>query len=89
MKSPSSITDLLCQLIVSRDAVGFKKYGVTLDRKDLSIEEWLDHATEEALDEAGYLQCAKREITALRLENMMLTEELRRLKAKLGGSSGE
>ena len=41
---------------------GLLTYGVTMDRKDLSNEEWLDHAIEEALDLAIYLTKIKREL---------------------------
>lgn len=57
----SRITQILVDLLSKRDAAGKKKYGVTLDRRDLTHAEWLDHATEELLDAAGYLQAAKRE----------------------------
>lgn len=41
---------------------GEEEYGVTLERTDLSTEEWLDHAIEEALDFANYLQRLKEEL---------------------------
>lgn len=34
-------------------------YGITLDRTDLSVKEWIDHAIEESLDHALYLQRIK------------------------------
>lgn len=57
----SRITQILIALLTKRDDLGRKKYGVTLDRRDLTHAQWLDHATEELLDAAGYLQAAKRE----------------------------
>ncbi len=65
---PSEITQRLIERLLQRDAVGLKKYGVSLDRQDLTIEQWLDHKTEELLDGAGYAQSAKREVAALRAE---------------------
>jgi len=47
-------SDIIKQ-IKSRADIGLNKYGVTLDRKDLTQEEWIQHAIEEALDFAGYL----------------------------------
>lgn len=41
-----------------RSKLGIKKYGVTLDRDDLSLREWLQHAYEETLDKALYLKKA-------------------------------
>lgn len=33
-----------------------KKYGVTLERTDLNLRDWLQHAYEECLDQANYLK---------------------------------
>ena len=41
---------------------GLQTYGVTMDRKDLTNEQWLDHAIEEALDLAIYLTKIKRQL---------------------------
>ncbi len=45
----------------NRAAIGLLKYGVTTEREDLSREEWLQHAQDEALDLSVYLQRLKRE----------------------------
>lgn len=45
-----------------RSKAGIEKYGTTLDRKDLSLKEWLQHAYEECLDQALYLKRAIREL---------------------------
>lgn len=50
--------------INQRSLDGIDKYGTTLEREDLSLKEWLQHAYEETLDKANYL---KRAI--LKLEN--------------------
>jgi hypothetical protein len=47
----SIIDDLLI-----REDKGLKEYGTTMDRTDLSEEDWLQHAYEEALDLAIYLK---------------------------------
>ena len=39
-----------------RSEVGIDKYGVTLDREDLTRLEWLKHAQEEAMDLSLYLE---------------------------------
>jgi hypothetical protein len=44
--------------LLLRSQVGFVKYGVTLERPDLSLRDWLQHAYEETLDQANYLKCA-------------------------------
>lgn len=45
------ITDL-----IAREKMGRIKYGVTVDKANLSEQEWLNHAYEEALDFAIYLK---------------------------------
>ena len=42
--------------IQRRAEYGLNKYGTTTDRKDLSLRDWAQHAKEEALDLAIYLQ---------------------------------
>ena len=48
--------------LLRRSELGIAKYGVTLDRKDLSLRDWLQHAYEETLDQANYLKRAIIEI---------------------------
>ena len=50
------------KLLQTRMITGLKKYGVTTERKDLSTQEWLQHAIEEALDLAVYLTKLKKEL---------------------------
>lgn len=45
-----------------RSERGIKKYGVTLDRQDLNLKDWLQHAYEETLDKALYLKRAIDEL---------------------------
>lgn len=56
----SDTTRELIRQLVERDRKGLAKYGTTLDRSDLTRNEWLQHMTEELLDAAGYAQAAKR-----------------------------
>lgn len=46
----------------SRSEMGMIKYGVTLEREDLDLKDWLQHAYEETLDKALYLKRAIKEI---------------------------
>lgn len=48
--------EAVCQDLKNRLQVGIKKYGVTLDRNDLALVNWLQHAYEECLDQANYLK---------------------------------
>lgn len=50
------ITKMVQKELEDRAKAGLSKYGVSLDRTDLTVLEWLQHAKEEALDLAGYLQ---------------------------------
>ena len=52
----STIPDRLCDEIKARRAMGLKKYGVLLKDATLSRRDLLQHAKEEALDMAEYLQ---------------------------------
>jgi hypothetical protein len=40
----------------SRSQAGIKKYGVTLERDDLSKREWLIHLQEELMDAVNYIE---------------------------------
>lgn len=42
--------------LLRRSQFGIAKYGMTLDRTDLSLRDWLQHAYEECLDQANYLK---------------------------------
>lgn len=52
----SSIENSVAEKIQQRAAAGLEKYGVTMERGDLSRLEWLVHAQEEAMDLAVYLE---------------------------------
>jgi len=52
----SKILDQTIKDLYKREIRGLKEYGTTMDRTDLSQDEWLQHAYEEALDLALYLK---------------------------------
>jgi|SRR5262245_26594522 len=56
------VSRLVIQDLRNRVVHGFQKYGVTLDRNDLTLREWLQHAYEESLDFCKYLRRAMIEI---------------------------
>lgn len=58
-------TDHLIALLRERHDAGLKKYGVTVDRTDLTPEQWAQHAIEEMLDGAAYLMRLKDDIARL------------------------
>ena len=52
----SRIEDEVCAKIQQRAEVGKSKYGVTMERSDLSLVDWLTHLQEELMDAAVYVQ---------------------------------
>lgn len=56
------IVESVVEKFRSRSEVGIRKYGTTLDRNDLSLEQWLDHAIEEQMDSILYLTKIKEEL---------------------------
>lgn len=63
MGEPKEIKDKYVQQIKEkfeqRSQAGIKKYGTTLERNDLTKEEWIEHAIEEAMDFILYLSVLK------------------------------
>lgn len=51
-----SIIEGVIAKIKQRSERGLSKYGVGLDRTDLTVQEWLQHAQDELLDGANYLE---------------------------------
>ena len=52
----SKIEEKVITKMRERADFGEKKYGVTMEREDLTIKQWLIHAQEESMDLAIYLQ---------------------------------
>jgi hypothetical protein len=55
-----SIVESVVNKFQSRSEVGIKKYGVTLDREDLSTIEWIDHLQCELMDAILYAEKIKQ-----------------------------
>jgi hypothetical protein len=77
LNKKTSTVDRACKLLRGRANVGEVKYGVTIDRDDLSASDWAQHALEEMLDGAQYLIRLKDEMEALQKENAELKQELK------------
>jgi len=54
-----SIVDGVIDQFIDRSRVGKLKYNTDLDRTDLSLSEWLQHAIEEHMDAILYLKKIK------------------------------
>lgn len=57
---PDSVVESIVNQFRDRSSVGIKKYGTTLDRKDLSKLDWIEHAKQEAMDLILYLEKLKQ-----------------------------
>lgn len=60
----SAIEEAVIEKIRQRAEAGLKKYGVTMERGDLSLRDWLIHAQQEAMDHCVYLERAIRDLDA-------------------------
>ena len=57
-----SIVDSIIDEFIDRSRAGKLKYNTDLDRTDLSLSQWLQHAIEEHLDAILYLKKIKSTI---------------------------
>lgn len=55
---------------LKRGEIGYNKYGVTMDRNDLCIIDWIDHAIEEQMDNILYLTKLKKCMSERNKDNM-------------------
>lgn len=61
-KAPDVNVETIREMLLQRSVVGLSKYGVNTERTDLSLDQWLLHAIEEALDMSVYLQRIRTEL---------------------------
>jgi hypothetical protein len=54
-----SIVASIIKQFEDRSVAGKKKYGTDLDRTDLSLVEWIEHAKQEHMDAILYLEKIK------------------------------
>ena len=52
----SQVTEQVINDIQQRELKGIETYGKTMDRQDLTQDQWLQHAYEESLDFCIYLK---------------------------------
>tara|TARA_R110000823_G_scaffold314955_1_gene445114 strand:- start:4750 stop:4998 length:249 start_codon:yes stop_codon:yes gene_type:complete len=57
-----TIVESVINQFKERSEVGINKYGVTLDRTDLTTLEWLKHFQEELMDATLYIEKLKKQI---------------------------
>jgi len=68
----SKVEDEVCEMIQQRAKVGLNKYGVTMEREDLTHDEWLEHLQHELMDAIVYIQ-------RLRTREESIIQKLQRL----------
>ncbi len=70
---PDSVVRAIVEKFLSRAEFGQRKYGTNLDRNDLSVMDWIQHAQEELMDGILYLEKLKKELsvpqTQIRIKN--------------------
>lgn len=86
---PNEIEERVITEIRKRRDVGRKKYGVSMERTDLTHKQWLQHAKEEALDFVIYLE---KQIKMIEDEEelalaLAMTADLANLKKSAGSGS--
>lgn len=70
-----SVVKSIIEQYKQRSDVGIKKYNTTLDRKDLTLTEWLQMAKEEAMDFTLYIQRVQNELEFAEKEMERLKKE--------------
>jgi len=60
IQQTDSIVDSIIDQFVKRAKFGKEKYNTDLDRNDLSILDWLEHAKQEHMDAILYLEKIER-----------------------------
>lgn len=76
MEGVDSIVRSIIDKFISRSVFGKQKYGTDLDRSDLSVADWIQHAQEEQMDGILYLEKLKKEIH-------MMGEKMKKMEADM------
>jgi len=59
---PDSVVQSINKKFVARAEVGYNKYNATMDRDDLTTDEWINHAMEEMMDMLLYMEKLRIEL---------------------------
>lgn len=65
LKDIDSVVMTVLTKFVQRSKFGKQKYGTDLDRTDLSVLDWIQHAQEEHMDAILYLEKLKQTVSHL------------------------
>lgn len=77
----SEVEDEVCEKIQARSEVGKAKYGVTMERDDLTHDEWLEHLQHEMMDAVIYIQRLRTREQTIEAKLHELVAELRIIPA--------
>lgn len=61
-----SVVESIVNKFIHRSKLGQAKYGTTLDRNDLTTEQWLNHLEEELMDAILYCHKLKTELIKIK-----------------------
>ena len=75
MLTKDSVVNSVISQFAERSRIGLEKYGTTLDRTDLSLLDWVQHAQEEMMDGILYLEKIKRMIIESKSETETMEEK--------------
>lgn len=75
-----SVVNSIISQFAERSRVGLEKYGTTLDRTDLSLLDWVQHAQEEMMDGILYLEKIKKTIIESRITDALSNPTTERMK---------
>tara|TARA_R100000655_G_scaffold2177_2_gene8978 strand:+ start:863 stop:1102 length:240 start_codon:yes stop_codon:yes gene_type:complete len=73
----SRFEEQVCAKIRERAKVGKRKYGVTMERGDLNLHDWLTHLQEELMDAAVYVERLMEDFETLMTEMGVIINEAR------------
>lgn len=73
----SRFEEQVCAKILERAKVGKRKYGVTMERGDLNLHDWLTHLQEELMDAAVYVERLMEDVEILMKEMGSMINEAR------------
>mgnify|MGYP003109572644 CR=1 FL=1 len=73
----SRFEEQVCAKIRERAKVGKRKYGVTMERDDLNLHDWLTHLQEELMDAAVYVERLMEDVGILMTEMDVIINEAR------------
>jgi hypothetical protein len=62
MKSMDNNVNEICTEFINRSNHGFTKYGVTTERTDLNLQDWIQHLKEELMDAVVYIHRVQQDL---------------------------